>query len=301
MAACGANKGAGGRYFLSYKQAESKDLAMNMWYALGQNKGNGTAAKPGAWLDVKNPGGQDVEEMMKGVKNCDVFCLILTPGYFDSAYCSGELVQAINLGKKVRMCFNTDMMAKVQIGNQFGKASKLGINVEDWPSAIGICTDIGSFDNQLKNLQNSKAKVLKKKKNFSFNQKNEIQAEEKEDKYKSAKFVGGSFITATGKQCWAVNGTVNITKDGVATMYANINGVGHPGFAGNFKNKIGAGSWTKTLGTFWFDEWKFKITVQGAAAVPGGKSYVLQGWQGKGFSKEGSFKWKLTFSNWQKH
>jgi len=154
-----------GKHFISYKQNESKDLAMEFWYKFGQNKG--------AWLDVKNEAGQSKEDMMKGVKESDVFLLLMTPGYFDSDYCAMECAYAIELGKPMKCVYNTDMMAKAGFGEQLGKASEKGICVEDWPSAMGIST--GSMEKLFPSIRDSISKVVKKAKNWSWGEAKEAE------------------------------------------------------------------------------------------------------------------------------
>jgi len=131
-------------YFLSYKEAESRSLALNLWTDLG-----GSNTPPGAWLDIKNPGGQNVSEMKAGIEECKYFILILSLGYFDSNYSRLEVEHAIHLGKEAIMVYNTDNMAKQHIGSELAKAREHGIELEDWPSAIPMSTDINIFKAEL--------------------------------------------------------------------------------------------------------------------------------------------------------
>jgi len=141
-------------YFISYKQQESKDLALDLWHGLGGNK------NPGAWLDVKNYAGQTVDDMKAGIRECKYFLLILTEGYFDSAYCRLELNYAIDLGKEAIMVFNTDRIAKQSIGKELTKAKEHGIDLCDWPSALPISTDVNLFQTMLGTILKMKPKKL---------------------------------------------------------------------------------------------------------------------------------------------
>jgi len=141
-------------YFISYKQSESKDLALDLWHGLGGNK------NPGAWLDVKNHAGQTVDDMKAGIRECKYFLLILTQGYFDSSYCRLELNYAVDLGKEAIMVFNTDRIAKQSIGKELAKAKDHGIDLCDWPSALPISTDVNLFQTMLGTILKMKPKKL---------------------------------------------------------------------------------------------------------------------------------------------
>jgi len=142
-------------YFISYKQAESKDLALDLWHGLGGNN-----KSPGAWLDVKNDAGQTKDDMIAGVRECKYFLLILTQGYFDSQYCRLEFNHAIDAGKEAIMVYNTDQIAKGSIHKELTKAKNNGVNLRDWPSALPISTEKSVFEAQLKKILRMKPMKL---------------------------------------------------------------------------------------------------------------------------------------------
>jgi len=141
-------------YFISYKQAESKDLALDLWHGLGGDK------SPGAWLDVKNDAGQTKNDMIAGVLECKYFLLILTQGYFDSEFCRLEFNHAIDSGKEAIMVYNTDQIAKGSIHKELTKAKNNGVNLRDWPSALPISTEKSVFEAQLKKILRMKPMKL---------------------------------------------------------------------------------------------------------------------------------------------
>ena len=44
--------------------------------------------------------------MVAGVKSCRLFCAVISPAYFSSGFCLLEMCTAIQLGKKIALCFN---------------------------------------------------------------------------------------------------------------------------------------------------------------------------------------------------
>jgi len=58
--------------------------------------------------------------------------------YMKSEYCLLKLKEAIRLQNKLLMQYNTDSIAKREIGKMFDQAMAAGINVKDWPSTIPI-------------------------------------------------------------------------------------------------------------------------------------------------------------------
>jgi len=143
-------------YFISYKQAESKDLALDLWHGLGGDN------SPGAWLDVKNDAGQTKDDMRAGVRECKYFLLILTQGYFDSEFCRLEFNHAIDYGKEAIMVYNTDHIAKGSIHKELTKAKNHGVNLRDWPSALPISTEKSLFEAQLKKILRMKPMKLER-------------------------------------------------------------------------------------------------------------------------------------------
>jgi len=128
----------GVKFFLSHIQRTSGALALDLWHKMGKNKG--------AWLDVKNPDGQGEKQMMKGVTDCSHFVIILSKEYFDSKWCLKEVKKAMELKKKFLMVFNTDQMAKKEIGALMGKGEKLLGKGKNWPSALPMSTDETMID-----------------------------------------------------------------------------------------------------------------------------------------------------------
>lgn len=142
------------RYFISYKQSESGALAQCLY--------NGLKGKGGAWLDTWNETGQSISDMRRGIKNCEVFLLVLSKGYFDSRFCVLELKYAIKLKKDAIMVYNTDNMAKSDIGGQLAKAKEAGIELADWPSALQINSDGNLFNAMLENVLRAEPMKLRK-------------------------------------------------------------------------------------------------------------------------------------------
>eukprot|EP00967_Tisochrysis_lutea_P052794 scaffold65453_cov36-Tisochrysis_lutea.AAC.3 len=58
------------------------------------------------WLDVY-AADRSTSAMIKGIENCDVFLVFLSPNYFHSAYCCLEIYSAIKLGKPIICCYNS--------------------------------------------------------------------------------------------------------------------------------------------------------------------------------------------------
>jgi len=85
-----ANK-ASKNYFISYKQDDQNDGAVQMFYWQLHSQ---PAPAPTAWLD-KYADERDANAMRQGVKDCDVFVAVLSPQYFSSWFCCLELHTAI--------------------------------------------------------------------------------------------------------------------------------------------------------------------------------------------------------------
>ena len=69
-------------YFLSHVQAESKDVALELFYSM-KEKGKS------CWLDVKMKE-RDEDAMKKGVKLCEVVLIIMSPNYFNARARNGR-------------------------------------------------------------------------------------------------------------------------------------------------------------------------------------------------------------------
>merc|ERR1719357_2220139 len=75
---------------------------------------------------------------MLGIEECEIFICILSQNYMKSDFCLLELREAIRLQKKILMAYNTDSVAKREIGELFKQAKEAGICAKDWPSAFPI-------------------------------------------------------------------------------------------------------------------------------------------------------------------
>jgi len=82
-------------YFLSYKQDDQNDGAVQMLYSL----------LPKCWLD-KYAEDRSEEGMVAGVTNSDVFVAIISPKYFSSYFCCLEMHTALSKGKQIQVAWN---------------------------------------------------------------------------------------------------------------------------------------------------------------------------------------------------
>ena len=86
--------------FISYKQNDNSDaLVINMHYSMKENKLD-------AWLDKMRGDERSESGMVAGVKSCRLFCAVISPSYFKSKFCLLELQTAIQMSKKIVICFN---------------------------------------------------------------------------------------------------------------------------------------------------------------------------------------------------
>lgn len=141
------------KFFISHKQDESSAIASDLWYNLGKNEQ--------VWLDVKNPMGQNKEDMMLGIEECEIFICILSQKYMKSNFCLLELREAIRLQKKILMAYNTDSVAKREIGDLFKQAEEAGISAKDWPSAFPISRGNDELKSALKTIRKYSKKPTK--------------------------------------------------------------------------------------------------------------------------------------------
>ena len=84
-------------YFLSYKQNDQNDGAVQMLYSL--------LPKGSSWLD-KHAKDRSKTGMVDGVTNCDVFVAVLSPKYLSSPFCCLEMHTALSEGKPILVVFN---------------------------------------------------------------------------------------------------------------------------------------------------------------------------------------------------
>ena len=84
-------------YFLSYKQDDKCDGAVQMLYR--------SLPKGSAWLD-KYAENRSEEGMVAGVTKSDIFVAIISPKYFSSYFCCLEMHTALSQGKRVLVVFN---------------------------------------------------------------------------------------------------------------------------------------------------------------------------------------------------
>ena len=89
-------------YFLSYKQDDSNDGAVQMLYSL--------LPKGSAWLD-KHADDRSEEGMVAGVTESSVFIAIISPKYFSSYFCCLEMHTALSQGKQVLVVWNQSKFA----------------------------------------------------------------------------------------------------------------------------------------------------------------------------------------------
>jgi len=90
-------------YFLSYKQDDQNDGAVQMLYSL----------LPKCWLD-KYAEDRSEEGMVAGVTNSDVFVAIISPKYFSSYFCCLEMYTALSQGKRILVAWNQSKFKEVQ-------------------------------------------------------------------------------------------------------------------------------------------------------------------------------------------
>ena len=100
------------KYFLSHAQGDSRALAQAIYYE-GKNK------DMDCWLDIMQSD-KSVAGMEAGVKNCDVVIVIVSPTYFERAFCMQELLWAQQYGKVVQPIH--DVNNKLLIGAMMDKA-----------------------------------------------------------------------------------------------------------------------------------------------------------------------------------
>ena len=84
-------------YFLSYKQDDKNDGAVQMLY--------NELPKGSAWLD-KYADDRSEKGMVAGVTTSDVFIAIISPKYFSSYFCCLEMHTALSQGKRVQVVWN---------------------------------------------------------------------------------------------------------------------------------------------------------------------------------------------------
>lgn len=84
-------------YFLSYKQEDQNDGAVQMLYTL--------LPKGKSWLD-KFADDRSKDGMVTGVKESDVFVAIISPRYFSSYFCCLEMHTALSEGKRILVVWN---------------------------------------------------------------------------------------------------------------------------------------------------------------------------------------------------
>ena len=89
--------GGSGDIFASYKQSDGGDaLLMNMYHSL----------KPlDVWLDKMRGEERSEAGMVAGVKACRLFCAVISPAYFQSAFCLLEIRTALQHEKKIAVCY----------------------------------------------------------------------------------------------------------------------------------------------------------------------------------------------------
>jgi len=132
-------------YFISHKQDESGAIANDLWHSLGRNEA--------VWLDVKNPTGQSIKDMKAGIAECPIFICLLSRSYMSSKYCVLELKEALRLEKRICMFYNTDSIAKMDIGPLLTEAELQGISMEDFPSAMPISTGLSEVSLAVKKVR----------------------------------------------------------------------------------------------------------------------------------------------------
>ena len=84
-------------YFLSYKQNDQNDGAVQMLYSL--------LPKDSSWLDKHAEDRSEVGRVT-GVTNSDVFVAIISPKYFSSYFCCLEMHTALSQDKRILVVFN---------------------------------------------------------------------------------------------------------------------------------------------------------------------------------------------------
>ena len=89
-------------YFLSYKQDDKNDGAVQMLY--------NELPKGSAWLD-KYADDRSEEAMVAGVTESNVFVAIISPKYFSSYFCCLEMHTALSQGKRVLVVWNQSKFA----------------------------------------------------------------------------------------------------------------------------------------------------------------------------------------------
>ncbi|EOD36662.1 hypothetical protein EMIHUDRAFT_226185 [Emiliania huxleyi CCMP1516] len=94
-------KGSACDVFGSYKQNDGTDgLLFNLFYTL-EMKGIDL------WLDKKRGSERSEAGMRAGVRACKLFCAVISPKYFESAFCLLELRTALSHKKPIVVCFNS--------------------------------------------------------------------------------------------------------------------------------------------------------------------------------------------------
>ena len=83
-------------FFVSHVQADSKDIALDIFTSM-KYENNKTC-----WLDVKMAE-RDEEAMREGVRNSQIFLVIMSPAYFTRPFCVQELEWAVEYGKPIQI------------------------------------------------------------------------------------------------------------------------------------------------------------------------------------------------------
>ena len=90
---------AGPSFFLSYKQNNDNDGAVQQLFGLLRDRGSK------AWLD-KRAEDRSEKGMVAGVKSSDVFVAVLSPAYFASWFCCLEMHTALTEKKPILVVWN---------------------------------------------------------------------------------------------------------------------------------------------------------------------------------------------------
>ena len=94
-------------YFISHVQAESKDVALEFFFAMKERGKK-------CWLDVKMKA-RDEAAMKEGIKLCQIVLIIMSPTYFTRPFCVKELEWAVEFKKPIVVVI--DVALKSKIGN----------------------------------------------------------------------------------------------------------------------------------------------------------------------------------------
>jgi len=151
MAAQNVNKTV---YFISHVQADSKDVALEIFYSM-KEKGKS------CWLDVKMPE-RDEDAMKDGVKLCETVVIIMSPNYFTRPYCVKELEWAVELGKPIVVVI--DIQVKGEIGNILSRcpADKSYLKGIGSISFVEVFRGNPAFwETSIQSILNAKPKILK--------------------------------------------------------------------------------------------------------------------------------------------